>query len=156
MLATTADITAGVGARVYKAADQAISNNTDTAINFDSERYDTNTLHDTVTNNTRITISAGAGAGKYLIGCNIRFEANATGTRVVAIKLNGSTIIGQSRTNAVAEGGFSTVIPPLGIIYDMSVSDYVEIIVTQTSGGSLNVQATGNYSPEFWIQKVGS
>jgi len=32
----------------------------------------------------------------------------------------------------------------------------VEIIVTQTSGGSLNVQATGNYSPEFWIQKVGS
>jgi hypothetical protein len=66
-----------LGCHVYHNADQTITNATLTAINFNSERFDTDAFHDNSTNNTRLTIPSGKG-GKYVAGASIRVD---TGSR---------------------------------------------------------------------------
>ncbi len=39
--------------------------------------------------------------------------------------------------------------------YDMAQNDYAELIAWQGSGGALNVSVTGNYSPEFSMERIG-
>jgi len=37
-------------------------------------------------------------------------------------------------------------------IYKLAITDYVEVRVYQNSGGNLNINASGNRSPEFAMQ----
>jgi hypothetical protein len=138
------------GARVYHSVDQSIPNATVTVLAFDSERYDTDDIHDTVTNNSRLTCKT---AGKYLIIGQVRFYANSTGWRWVDIYLNGTTYIAAFRLDANSASDHEMVIAS---IYDLAVNDYVELRVVQTSGGSLSVLAPNNgISPEFMMQRIG-
>lgn len=136
-----------VGARVYNSAAISSNNATLTALTFDTERYDTDGLHSTSSNTGRLTCTR---AGKHLIVVNLEFASNATGYRVVHIRLNGTTYIAVDSKMAVNGNAtwFSTA-----TIYDLAVGDYVEVVVYQTSGGALNVSAAGNYTPEFMIQR---
>lgn len=152
--AAIAWLTAVPSARVYKAATQSLTNNTLTAINFDTERYDTDTIHDTVTNNTRLTCKT---AGLYHFEGCAEFAGNATGHRSLHIRLNGSA----SNYLAVATMPLTGSAVVAGLVvsadYRMIVNDYVELVAWQTSGGALNVQAGGNtYSPEFSMRWVAS
>lgn len=135
-------------ARVYNSADIALTTGAATALTFNSERYDVGLLHSTSVNTGRITILV---AGVYDIGGCIRFESNATGVRDLYVRLNGTTTLVADRRNAV--NGEETIISVNGA-YALAAGDYVELIARQTSGGNLNVTATGNYSPEFWINRT--
>jgi hypothetical protein len=115
----------------------SVANATNTVLDWDSEVFDFGGLHDLSTNPSRITIET---AGKYLVGAYLQFVANATGVRVVSILLNGSTISGDQRVTAGA--GVTTNITPVALL-DLAVGDYVEVLVFQNSGVSLNV--TGNF-----------
>ncbi len=137
------------GARVYDASAQTISNNTETAIAFDSERYDTDGIHDNSTNNSRLTCKT---AGKYLIIAQLEYADNSTGFRGIRLKLNGSTYIGLIRVNAVVA---STTFILATTIYDLSVNDYVEARAYQGSGGDLDVIVTANVNSEFMMQRIG-
>ena len=77
-----------ISARAYHNTTQSIPNATDTALAMNSEEYDTDTIHDTATNNSRLTFKT---AGKYLVWAEIEWAANGTGERFVAIKKNGTT-----------------------------------------------------------------
>lgn len=139
-------------ARVYKAAAQAINNNTITAINFDTERYDTDTIHDTVTNNTRLTCKT---AGLYHFEFSAEFAANATGFRGWFIRLNGSSSNYIAAFELPLTGAAVTACATIGADYRMAVNDFAEAVVWQTSGGALNIQAGGNtFSPEFSMRWV--
>lgn len=142
-----------VGARVYHNANQTITTATDTVLAFNSERFDSHGFHDTVTNNSRLTIPAGK-AGKYMIGASSDWVANATGIRELRLRINGTTYIALTTGDAdlVGEGWRNT----LATLYDLAVGDYVEAIVRQTSGGNLDVQTNGSYSPEFWLAFMGT
>lgn len=142
-----------VGARVRHSANQAISTATDTALSMDSERYDSDAFHDTSTNNTRLTVPSGKG-GKYHIGGNILFNANATGSRYAMIRLNGSTVIARSQ-DISASGSYGARIN-LSCDYALAVGDYVELVVNQDSGGNLDSVAGANYAPEFWLHLIGA
>src|SRR5437870_3646551 len=62
-----------------------------TVLNFDSESRDTDTFHDTVTNNSRLTVPAGL-AGDYLVGFCITYAGSGTGKRRQGvIEKNGTT-----------------------------------------------------------------
>lgn len=128
-------------AKVTKAALQTISNNTITALTFDTERKDTDTIHDNSTNNTRLTCKT---AGFYAIKGCIAWASNGTGERFVAIRLNGTTYLAIDRRAPV-----STAEQTVSTDYDLAVNDYVELIAFQTSGGNLDVTKSGNFSPEF-------
>lgn len=135
--------------RVFRSANQSIATATLTALAFDQTRYDTDNVHDTVTNNSRFTCKT---AGKYAITGNVSFAANATGFRRALIRLNGTTNI--AAANQLSVTASLEAYLNVRCDYDLAVNDYVELVVEQTSGGALNVLVAGNFSPEFAMVRV--
>jgi hypothetical protein len=133
-------------ARVFHSGNQSVANNTETALAFDSERFDTDVIHDTVTNNSRLTCKT---AGKYSITGQATWSASPV-TAAISIWLNGTTFIGRVDLLSVDYRNMSVT-----TIYDLAVNDYVELRVLQISGGAINILAAGNYSPEFMMFRVG-
>ena len=136
------------GARVYHSANQSIPNDTITTLAFDSEDYDTDDIHDTVTNNSRLTCKT---AGKYLIAACIPYSTNGTGYRGAWIDLNGSVTLTLARIPAVTSSGIGTYVFIM-TVYDLSVNDYVVLKAKQDSGGALDVLVNGLF---FAMQRVG-
>lgn len=139
------------GSRVYNSAVQSLATSTDTPITFNSERHDTDAYHDTATNTSRLTVPTGQG-GTYIIGWTLGYAANATGTRSVGVRLNGTTFINYDRRPAAGGGNPSHLVG--NVVYRLAAGDYVELIGFQDSGGALNTVVGANYSPEFWIQRI--
>lgn len=138
-----------IGARVYNSGDITIGNSSWTALTFDSERYDTDTIHSTVANTSRLTATT---AGYYLISATARFDFNTTGQRILMIYLNNTTgIARQGIGNADATNREHL---NCTTVYYLSASDYVEAQVYQDSGGNLDIEQVGNYSPEFMMQRI--
>lgn len=138
------------GAHVYHDANQAVTSGaSDAYLALNSERYDTDTIHDVSTNNSRLTCKT---AGKYLIIAGVEWGINGTGVRTLNIVLNRTTVIASVTVSANANSGIRQ---QAMTIYELGVNDYVEVRAYQNSGGNLNVLASADYSPEFSIQKVG-
>jgi hypothetical protein len=139
--------------RVTHNAAQSATTAVDLVLAFNTEIVDTesnaaSTIHDTVTNNSRLTCRT---AGVYQISGNVEFASNATGLRHLKIRLNGTTLIAFDLIGAV--NGAVTIMTTTAL-YSLAVNDYVELLATQTSGGALNVNSTGNYSPIFSMVRV--
>lgn len=132
------------GCRVYGSANQSINTATVTALSFNTERYDTDTMHDNSTNPTRITCKT---AGTYSLKGMIGWAANATGWRACYLRINGSTYIAALRANSTGAVDANYFI--ISTDYVMAVNDYAELAVEQNSGGALNVIVNGNSSYEF-------
>lgn len=137
-----------IGARVYHDAAQSIADSTAETLAFNSERWDTDTIHDTATNNSRLTCKT---AGKYIISAHVEFEQDGTGTRRVRLLLNATDIIASLRIRAVAGG---TTRMSISTIYDLAVNDYLQVIVYQDSGGALDLESSAKHSPEFAMQML--
>lgn len=135
-----------IAASAYNDAAIQISDDTETALTFNKERYDTDIIHSTSSNTGRLTAKT---AGKYHIGGNAQWAADPANATIY-IKLNGSTFIAQQ--GLVADYRVMNI----GRDYDLAVDDYVELVVKQVSGGAININATSNISPEFWMSRVGA
>lgn len=137
-----------IGCRVYDSAATTLTTATSTALTFDLERYDTDDMHDTTTNPSRITCTR---AGKHAFWAHVRFASNATGFREVAIRVNGSIYIAIQDMPAIS--GVPIIVSCAGQ-FDMAVGDYAEVVVYQNSGGNLNVEIVGAYSAEFAAHRL--
>lgn len=135
-------------ARVYNSGAISIPNITLTALTFDSERYDSGSLHSTSANTSRLTAPV---TGLYNIGGNVEFASNATGYRILLIRFGGSSRLAQQMTMALT--GDVTCLN-VTAQYRMLVGEYVELCVYQSSGGALNVSTQTAWSPEFWMHRV--
>ncbi len=114
---------------------QTLVNNTSASLSADSEDFDNNAMHSTVTNNTRITIQT---AGRYEFYANVGFNASSTGERIVEFRQNGTTMHpGVAIWNA-GPGTSTGVI--LTDVFALTAGDYMEVRATQLSGGNLNAQ----------------
>lgn len=120
-------------ARVYRTALQAIPNATITPINFDAELWDTNALHDTVTNPSRVILNK---IGFWRVTGSLEFAVIAAGIRQARINLNNVLhSYNASLANAVN-------VIPVQVTADIqitAITDYVELAAYQDSGGALNV-----------------
>lgn len=137
--------------RAYHNANQALASGAWASAALNSERFDTDTIHDTVTNNSRLTCKT---AGKYLIGGCVGLTANATGWRGVRIYLNGTTVLVYSLVPA-SSATYQFQIN-LVTLWSLAVNDYVELQVFQDSGISLNILNDSSDSPELWAVRVGT
>jgi len=124
-------------------ADQSISSNTATKVDFDTEFFDTDSAYDHSTNQ-RFTVPSGKG-GKYYITCTLGTDdGNEGSTFVVDIRKNGSNS-GESsynriqRTSGVLSFDAHTII-------DLSAGDYIEIYARHET--AVNLQP-GINSGEF-------
>lgn len=143
------------GCRVTHNAAQSITSATPTALAFNTERFDTDAFHDTVTNNNRLTVPAGL-AGKYHIWAQVEWAAKADATiRQVLIRLNGTATNLVMRTDLNLNTVSYNLPQPLATVYDLAAGDYVEVVVRQDSGAALNVANTANYGCEFGLQRIG-
>lgn len=119
-------------------ATQTLTTATVTPIVFDTEATDTDGMHSTASNTSRITAVT---AGYYLVAGHIPFAANATGGRHGWLSLNGTTtrIAWASATSVTA--ATITSLAMSGAVF-LNVGDYVELMGYQTSGGNLATDIT--------------
>lgn len=123
---------------VYRnVTNQTIANTTDTAIAWTHEQYDVGGLHDTVTNNSRLTVPAGAGGVPVYLNATIRWAGSAANTRRIELFKNGVTGLASSLQSGDANG-FNMHVAYTDVPAD---GDYYELFVWQNSGGNLDVQA---------------
>ncbi len=122
-----------ITAQAARAATQSFTTGTPANLQFDTETLDDNGFISLGTDNTKITVATGYG-GTYTIGFNYSFTSNATGFRAGAVKKNGTIIAGDTRNavNGTDTAGFASVITTL------AAGDYLQLELTQTSGGNLN------------------
>lgn len=143
--------------RVTHSATQAMTDNTLTVVSFNTETglFDTDTMHDPVTN-SRITVKT---AGVYLFGFNGSIAA--AGDYVsgrAALKLNGTTFIATgNEIGTYTDTGHD---PDIMVMtpWKCAVNDYVEVFIQQnnTANVSRNLLNTTSYSPMFWAVWVGT
>jgi hypothetical protein len=138
--------------RVYHSVNQSIASGVLTALAFANERFDTDTIHDPVTNNSRLTCKT---AGIYYVFGNISWGTNlTTGTRGLYIRANGTDYIAVVQGNPTTEAGKNTI-QNIGCIVQLAANEYLELMAFQSQGSSVDVVAAGNYSHEFGMVKVG-
>jgi len=138
-----------IGVRLRDAKDEATATATWEYLDFDTESYDTDTMHEGIANPSRITIKT---PGIYAFGATIEWDSNAVGYRLIQINLNRATPIDRDFETPVT--GDSTTCR-CASTYEFAVTDFIEIRVLQTSGGNLNVLSGSDYSPVFWAHKIG-
>lgn len=137
--------------QVYHNANQSVPHDASGAtLAFNSEDIDTDSMHNPVTNNSRITINT---PGLYLVGYKIRYAGIAGGERTIQIFKNGSTARGSF--SEAAPNGTAPISVECELLMQLAANDFLECVAYQTSGGALNV--LGDSSDEtsiFWAVRI--
>jgi len=154
---TTADLVAAFGVKggkFFNTIAQGINDNTETAVNFASEAYDTGAYHVGGTP-TRITIPAGT--TRIRLTGQIVWENNGSSFRRLEVRKNGvnngaidddmGTMFTQVYTSAA-----NATVPRLGVGFDTGIirvdtADFFEVFVFQNSGLVLDM-----ISQQCWFQ----
>ena len=151
----TAVLSAGsafCGASVYLSGNQSLADNTNVAITWDSEYYDTNGMHSA--SSSQLVIPAGKGGYWRASGLTV-FDVNDVGQRYVALILNGGDSwdlalgIPPGAASYYSEMAWSIDLGPL------AAADYLEVWVYQNSGGALNLKG-GSYRTRFQMHFLGA
>lgn len=130
---------AHAGALLTRSTDQSISDNSNTAVGWDGEAYDTDGFHDNSVNNSRLTVPAGV--SKVILSAQIRWDSNTSGTREILLHKNGSASFdGRPFQHIEAQSG-RTVQGFVSPVLSVTPGDYFELIAWQDSGGARNVEA---------------
>lgn len=139
------------GVHVTTTSAQTLTNATSTALEFDSEVFDTDTYHDNVTNNTRLTAPT---TGYYQATGAARFSASDVGARNLEIRVNGTDRYSAVSLSPNEDGTNSSSAVTFATLY-LQAGDYVELMATQTSGGNLDTLASSSQTqPRFTLYKL--
>lgn len=138
---------------VYNSGNQSISDATETTLTFDSERWDTNSMHSTSLDTGRITFNT---AGIYLVQGNVRITAGndysmaylsirRDGTTEIAIVLHTTTTF---NTNPILN---------VSVVRKFAAAQYVELRAYQdnTASAARNVLNNAESSPTFSATWLG-
>jgi len=138
--------------RAWHDAAQTITTATDTYVALNAEYFDTDVIHDLVTNNSRLTCKT---AGTYVIVGQISFAYDATGRRMGAIILNHAAFPFEALQQQMAVSvDLERTDLVVSCILQLAVNDYVELLVCQTSGGNLNLLSLAGLSPILSMVRV--
>lgn len=138
--------------RAFHNTTQTVASGTETTIAFNSESYDTDTMHDNVTNNSRITIKT---AGLYQVNWAIILSNRTDYTNLgTYLRLNGTTVTVIGNSGPIP--GNAACSPQLigSGTYKFAVNDYVEVRANQTNTGAASSTVSGsgfNYFTATWI-----
>ncbi len=147
------------GASVYNSANQSITTGvTGEFLDFDSEKFDTDGYHDTVTNNSRLTIPAG-GAGYYLVGVGVSWLIGSPGHgvfRYISLMKNGVTTSPKDARTPTTSGyspaqGFSAIL-------SLAEGDYLQVRAAHDSSTDISVigglDGVSEPTTRFWLYRL--
>lgn len=134
--------------QAHQTTGQSIPNNTQTAVTLDTEDFDTDSMHSTSVNTSRITCVTD---GLYEVSGQIPYTANATGTREIRLAKNGVTLIAGGRILFPAP---ATCVPLPTIFVQLVAGDYLEIMALQVSTAALTLSATNGLFPYLRVKRV--
>jgi len=114
---------------------------------FDAEDFDTDNIHDVVTNPSRLTCRT---AGKYFVAATARWQnVAASGMRRLTIRPNGTaTILGES---IISPASNTDTEQQVIAIADLAANDYVELFAYQSAGGAVNLDPT---TSPLWFSMI--
>ena len=121
---------------VTKSATQSVGASSSAAVTWNQETYDTDGMHDNVTNNTRITAKT---AGLYLALVGLHGSTASTGSVRVSLRKGGSEVTsGESAfRNMSLQGIWSQVAYPVVL----AVDEYCDVVCVNESGAdSIDIQ----------------
>jgi hypothetical protein len=135
----------------YQTTAQSISTATWTSFNIDTELFDSDGAHSTVTNTSRYTATV---PGTYMVIGSSGWVSNSTGLRRVRIAVNGVAVFGtgtgaEAQTTSGVSGHITSTLVQLN-----GTTDYVEVQGHQTTGAALSTSGGSDFSPSlrlFWI-----
>jgi len=138
------------GAHVYQTSGQTINTGLQTILNWDGEIFDTATIHDNVTNNSRLTVPVGVTAIKIFV--HVRFSGSTTNVgnyRDIFLRKNGtaSGFPGQvqhriAAINSTGDAAITFTTNEFAVV----ATDYFEVLVTQDSGANVFITANAQGS----------
>ena len=141
------------GCLVYLDANQSIPNSSGTSINFDQEDYDTDSVHDNITNNTRLTVPSGV--TKVRLTARGYFATNSTGVRSLSINKNSGSYVGLAAASenspSATSSDYINVISPVLIV---AGGNYFELMAFQSSGGSLNLIGSASGTATWFAMEI--
>jgi len=141
-------------------ANQSLTHEVMTKINFDTEVVDVGSCYDT--SNKRFTVPSGKG-GYYNIGAKVVFEASASSKQNLGwlqVYKNGSSIsLAGGGSNQFAHyqnnesNGTRNIVTQTTFIVNLSASDYIEIYGQQAHADSSSSNARCDYAV-YWGYKL--
>lgn len=144
------------GCKVFSSVTQAISTGSGgEVVTWNSEAFDTDSFHDTVTNNSRITIPNGSGITLVKLSCCLAWETNSGSYRAILFRKNGANgpiddnqTTFQPRISQVASLDIQTwhMCGETGIIA-VDELDFFEILAVQQFGADVDIIAN-----QSWFQ----
>lgn len=135
--------TARPAGRALASATQSIPNNTNTAIALGAEDIDTHGFHDIVTNNSRITPTAGWAGYYRFSGAVIHGTRADYSTTDAFFRKNGTTSLAPgNRKQPPLISGFQAVHTFCTVALDPGSGDYLELMGLQVNGAAA-AQVTG-------------
>ena len=107
---------------------------TNVTLPFDTEAYDTDGLHDPVTNPTRITLNK---TGVWLINAQVGFSnTSAGGRRIAMVMKNGSSEVARGLLYSASNA--QVYVSASAPTEAANVGDYLELLAYQDSGQQLS------------------
>lgn len=137
-------------ARAFNSASVNLVSGAPTDLTLNSERFDTADLHSTSSNTERLTAPV---AGTYVVGGHIAWSQSATGAREVRIERNSTAPIATEL--AITAGTGVLTVQSVMTVTRLSAGDFVNLNVTQYSGGDLGLVTFPESSPELAMAWIG-
>lgn len=136
-----------IGAKASEAGGaETITTGTWTALPFDTDDYDTDTIHDTSSNTERLTATT---AGKYVIVAYGGFASDANGAlRGFKIREGGDTDLAFDYVTPIS--GQATL-NTITVIHELAAAEYVEFMVFHDKGSDLATIAERTFA----MHKIG-
>lgn len=124
---------------VAMTANTALANNTAALVTWDSEITDNDSMHSTVSNQSRIVIQT---AGRYTFNIATNLAAGTATTYTVNLRQNSAGAVGSGTSVRAwsygAAGGSPRQFTTSFTRYQSVVGDYLELFVTISPAGSLD------------------
>lgn len=136
-------------ASLRAAAVQSIPDNSPTALNFDTDDIDDDNGHSPSSSTSKYFVQRD---GRFEVGGVASHGTSTAGTsRNFSLYVNGSAVTGatvSSGPRTVGTGSFQQNLT--GCIVQLIVGDYIELWLTQNSGGALNTAANSLMIIRYW------
>jgi hypothetical protein len=129
---------------------QNITNDVDTAIQWNLNVVTYKIAHSSTVNNTQVTPQE---PGYYLVTCSVELAGDATGYRKLWAQQNGSNLGVDGSSKHSKTGTDTHTIQWVGVMFFNGTTDYMEMLYRQNSGSTHNL-GFGEFNPRLNIVQL--